>query len=229
MYSILLSKIENSEDLIAKRLKEIILKESKVLIFPWAFPKEISSEEFENNYFSVKGERYKKYLRGLEKFNIKKENCIICNPYKDSKTQLKKMIKQSDVLIFPGGNPEMFFQKVLHDTELIYDIKHFRGIIIGESAGAELQLKRYFITSTNNFYKYMAFYDGFGIINDSFLLDVHTKKEAKYILELQNIANSTNMLIYAICDDGAIVYDRTTKKIETYGQVEIIKPNNQII
>ncbi len=40
----------------------------------------------------------------------------------------------------------MFFNKVVHDTEILYYIKHYKGIIIGESAGTELQLKRYFIT-----------------------------------------------------------------------------------
>jgi len=42
-------------------------------------------------------------------------------------------------------------QKVIHDTELLYDLKYFPGIIIGESAGALLQFKRYFITAKNNF------------------------------------------------------------------------------
>lgn len=74
-----------------------------------------------------------------------------------------------------------FFKKVTHDTEILYDIKHFEGLVIGESAGTELQLTRYFITAKNNFYKYFAFYDGFGLINDPFYMDVHAINNKRYL------------------------------------------------
>lgn len=224
MYSVFFSKMDIAMDIIASRLKEIIKEESKVLIFPWAFPVEITSEEFESDYFPIGGRRYNKYLDSLKKINIKEENCIVCNPYKHSSEELKRLINESDVLVFPGGNPEMFFKKVLHDKEIIYDIKHFKGIVIGESAGTELQLKRYFITSTNNFYKYFAFYDGFGLIDDPFYMDVHTMNEENYIKELQYASNNTKKTIYAIYDNGVLLYNRETNELEQFGHIEIINP-----
>lgn len=92
-------------------------------------------------------------------------------------------------MILPGGNPEIFYSKVVQDCEMLYEIKHFKGIIIGENAGAELQLKRYFITAKNNYYKYFAFYDGFGVIDDPFYIDVHSVNNKFYLNKLQNIAN----------------------------------------
>lgn len=120
----------------------------------------------------------------------------------------------------------MFFKKVLHDTEILYDIKYFKGIIIGESAGAELQLKRYFITAKNNYYKYFAFYDGFGVLDDPFYFDVHSINNQFYLDKLQRIANENNKKVYAIYNDGAIIYNREKNTIKTLGNVEVFKPNN---
>lgn len=125
----------------------------------------------------------------------------------------------------PGGNPEMFFKKVLHDTELIYCIKYFKGIIIGESAGSELQLKRYFITAKNNYYKYFAFYDGFRVLDDPFYMDVHSINNKRYLAKLQEVANNKNKNVYAIFDDGALIYNRDSSKLEIFGNVLTFTPN----
>lgn len=224
MYSIFFSKIEYGMDCVFSRLKKIIKLDAKVAIFPWAFPTELTSEEFENNYFQIDGRRYNKYLSQLKKLGLGKNNIRVCNPYKDTRDELIKVIQNSDILLLPGGNPEMFFKKVLHDTELIYYIKHFKGIIIGESAGTELQLKRYFITAKNNYYKYFAFYDGFGIIDDPFYMDVHSINNKFYLNKLQKVANETKKDVYAIFDDGAIIYNRNTEDIELFGNVKKIEP-----
>lgn len=225
MYSVFFSKIDIGMDIIATRLMSIVKNNSKVAIFPWAFPVEMTSSEFENDYFSIGGKRYKKYLDELKKIGIKEKNYIVCNPYKHTKEELINIIKNSDILFFPGGNPEMMFKKVLHDTEILYDIKYFNGLIIGESAGAELQLKRYFITSKNNFYSYFSFYDGFGVINDPFYFDVHTVNDENYIKELTKAANDTKKTVYAIYDDGVLLYNRQTNELEKFGNIGVFKPN----
>lgn len=187
MYRVLFSKIEFGMDFVVERLKEFVKSDYKVAIFPWAFPKEITSEEFEKEYFPIDGRRYNKYYTELKKLGIRKENIRVCNPYKDTRNDLIEIIQNSDILLLPGGNPEMFFKKVLHDTELIYYIKYFKGIIIGESAGSELQLKRYFITAKNNYYKYFAFYDGFGVLDDPFYMDVHSINNKRYLANYKKL------------------------------------------
>ena len=224
MYNIFFSKIEIGMDLVVNRLKEIVKPNSKVAIFPWAFPHEITSDKFENDYFPVNGRRYNKYVKELNKIGIKNENIRICNPYKDTKKELEKIIQTSDILLLPGGNPEMLFKKILHDTELLYCFKHYKGIIIGESAGTELQLKRYFITAKNNYYKYFAFYDGLGILDDPFYIDVHSTNNKRYLDKLQNVATEKNRKVYAIFDNGVIIYNREFNKLELFGNVLTFKP-----
>ncbi len=226
MYNVLFSKIEFGMDLVVERLKEYVKSDYKVAIFPWAFPGEITSEEFEKEYFPIDGRRYNKYYTELKKIGISKENIKVCNPYKDTRNDLIEIIQNSDILLLPGGNPEMFFKKVLHGTKLIYYIKHYKGIIIGESAGCELQLKRYFITAKNNYYKYFAFYDGFGVLDDPFYIDVHSINNKRYLAKLQEVANDKNKNVYAIFDDGALIYNRDSSKLEIFGNVLTFVPKD---
>lgn len=118
----------------------------------------------------------------------------------------------------------MLYSKVVQETELLYTIKHYKEIIIGFSAGAELQLKRYFITAKNNYYKYFAFYDGFGILDDPFYMDVHSIKNRRYLDKLQKVANEKRKKVYAIFNDGAMIYDRMNDKLETFGNVICFNP-----
>ena len=224
MYSVFFSKIELGIDCIKDRLQEIITEESKVVILPWAFSVEINSEILLNDYFKVGEKRYLRYVNALKKIGIKEENILICDCY--CAENLKSIIKESDMIVIPGGNPEMLFQKIVHDTELLYDLKYYKKIILGESAGALLQFKRYFITAKNNFYKYFAYYDGCGIINNSFYLDVHSSNNPFYVKKLREVAIEKSCPVYAIFDDGAILYQRESKEIETYGHVMVYENKN---
>lgn len=224
MYSIFLSKIDQSFNQIENKLKRIIKPGSKVAIFPWAFPNEIDSYRLNNEYFK-KGERkYCKYVDKLLQLGISEKDVIICDCYAFSTQKLKRIINKSDILVFPGGNPEMLFYNILHRTETFYTLKKSNKIIIGESAGAVMQFERYFATTKNNYYNYLAFYDGFGIIDDNFYIDVHTTTDDDYISELQMIANQKGKKIYAIPDEGCMIYNRSNHKIEYKSNVIEIAP-----
>ena len=222
-YSIFFSKIEEGIDSSINEIKKIIDKNSKVLIFPWAFPTEINSKKLKNDYFKVGEPRYNRYIYSLKKIGINEKNIYICDCYGDSKELLIKKIEESDVLLFPGGNPEMLFSKVLHQTELLYIIKKYNKTIIGESAGAVLQFKRYFVTKENNYYEYFAFYDGFGVLDDPFYLDVHTKKDKEYLKFLNKISKDHKKSVYAIYDDGCLIYDRANKEVIYSNNVDFLK------
>ena len=223
MYSIFLSKIEKVIDKIKDDIKPLIKNNAKVVILPWTFPVEINSNLLKTDFFKKGSNRYNRYIDSLKKLGINEESIVIADCYSDSKEKLKDLINNADILILPGGNPEMFYGKVVQECEILYEIKYFKGIIIGESAGAVLQLKRYFITAKNNYYKYFAFYDGFGVINDPFYLDVHTINNQLYYNKLQTIANTYKKTVYGIFDDGALIYNRSKKEVKIVGNVKTFK------
>ena len=99
-------------------------------------------------------------------------------------------------------------------------------IVIGESAGTELQLNNYFITAKNNYYKKFDWYKGFGIINDPFYMDVHSYNNYNYLRKLQKVANEKKKNVYAIYDDGVLILNRKTNDLEIYGNVKTFIPEN---
>ncbi len=217
--SILCSKITSCYQLCHNFLKSRLDENSKVVILPWAFPHELDYHKFQNEYFKEGSEKYNKYVLPLLDLGVLKDNINILNPYYPIHASMKNLILNSDCMILPGGNPEMMFQKVVHDFEFLSYIKHYDKLIIGESAGAELQLRRYFITAKNNYYKYFAFYDGFGVLDDDFYFDVHSSNNYRYLKKLEDVARKTKKDVYAIFDDGAMIINRETKKIYIKGHV----------
>ena len=225
MYNILLSEYEKGMELVEKKLINIVNSEQKAVIISWTFPTEINKKIFDEEWFPKGGRRYNKYVGSLLKLGIKEENIAVLNCYdKENFKNFKKIIDDSDILVITGGNPEMLYSKVAQETEILYNIKHYKGIIIGFSAGADLQLKRYFITAKNNYYKYFAFYDGFGVLDDPFYIDVHSIKNKRYLDKLQKIANDKNKNVYAIFNDGAIIYNRDSNETELFGNVLTFEP-----
>ena len=225
MYSVLLSDYEKGIELVKAKLQNMIKNTYKAVIISWTFPSEIDFRTFNEEWFPKNGRRYNKYVGSLIELGIDEKKIYILNCYdKKNLTKFKDIIEESDILVITGGNPEMLYSKVTQETEILYNIKHYKGIIIGFSAGADLQLKRYFITAKNNHYKYFAFYDGFGVLDDPFYIDVHSINNKKYLSKLQKVANSKQKNVYAIFDDGAMIYNRDTKELEILGNVLTFKP-----
>lgn len=215
MYSILMSKYEMGFELVRDRLKKVLNRNSKIVIIPWSFAVELDTKNI-NEYFNDK--RRKKILEPLFTLGILESNITIIDCYNDTYQFMKKVINESDAIILTGGNPKMFYNKVL-ETGLLNDIKKYTGIVIGSSAGAELQLKKYFITKKNNYYNKFAWYNGFGIIDNDFYFDVHSINRGRYLPSLKKKSQDINKNIYCLFDDGAIIYNRENKEIETFGRV----------
>ena len=213
MYSLLFSDFPKGVEKHYLDIKKYIKDNYKVAVLPWAFSVELDAEKFENEYFSKDTNRYQRYIGTLKKLGIKDENIIICNCYKDNRDKLLNILEDVDVIFLPGGNPEMMYQKIVQDMELLYVLKHTKKIVVGESAGTELQLKRYFITAKNNYYKYFAFYDGLGLLDNPFYMDVHTVNNKYYLNKLQKVADENGKDVYAIYDGGVIIYNRDNLKM----------------
>lgn len=224
MYSVLMSNFQTGFTYIKDSLGKLINKDTRLVVIPWSFPIELESRNV-REFFDDK--KYNKYIEPLIGLGLNIENIKILDCYKDSKEYMINAIKDSSILILTGGNPEMFYNKVIQ-TGILECLKKYQKTIIGVSAGAELQLKKYFITKKNNYYKKFAWYDGFGIIDDDFYFDVHSINRGRYLSSLKNKSEQTKKDIYCLFDSGVIIYDRKTKKLNTYGEVVIFNRNRKL-
>lgn len=221
MYSVLMSNFQTGFTYIKDNICDLINKDAKLVVIPWSFPVELESKNI-REFFDDK--KFNKYIKPLIELGLNIENVKILDCYKDSKEYIINSINDSSILILPGGNPEMLYNKVIQ-TGILECLKNYRKTIIGVSAGAELQLKRYFITKKNNYYKKFAWYDGFGIIDDDFYFDVHSVNRGRYLSSLKNRSQKIKKDIYCLFDSGVIIYNRKTKKLNTYGEVVIFNEN----
>jgi len=215
MYNVLLSKMEKGFPIIKERLKEIIKPNYKVVIIPWTFANEMDASGVEQ-YFLTKIKT--KYVKPLLELGITENNIEYLNCYSDDLEYMKDLIINSDILVLTGGNPEMLYNKI-NSCNLLEIIKKYSKIVIGSSAGAEIQLKDYFITAKNNYYKKFSWYKGIGVLNNPFFIDVHSTDDENYLKQFKDIASNTQKKVYAIFDDGAIIYNKKLNKIEIYGEV----------
>ena len=111
------------------------------------------------------------------------------------------------------------------------ELSTYPNIIMGGSAGACVQFKKYFITEENNVPRGFQQLEGLGILDVDFVIDVHTNihttgenklNRKAYINKLKELAKHYHKDIYAISDDGAILVDRKTNQFEVFGNVEKI-------
>lgn len=224
MYSILMSNFQTGFGYIKDNLSKLITKDTKLVIIPWSFPVELKSknvrEFFDDN-------KYNKYIKPLIDLGLDNRNIKILDCYKDSKEDMINSIKNSSILILPGGNPEMFYNKVMQKG-ILECLKNYQKTIIGVSAGAELQLKKYFITKKNNYYKKFAWYEGFGIIDNNFYFDVHSINRGRYLSSLKSKSMQIDKDIYCLFDSGVIIYNRKTEELNTYGEVVIFNKKGKL-
>ena len=48
-----------------------------------------------------------------------------------------------------------------------------------------------------------------------------------YLSKLQKVANEKNKNVYAIFDDGAMIYNRTSNELEIFGNVKTFEPKEE--
>lgn len=215
MYSILMSDFKIGFPYIKNDIANLINNNTKVVVIPWSFPIELESKNV-RTFFNLS--KYDKYITPLIELGLNKNNVKILDCYKDSKEYMIDLIKESSILIFTGGNPEMFYNKVIQ-AGLLNCLRDYKNIVIGVSAGAELQLKKYFITAKNNYYKKFDWYDGFGIIDNDFYFDVHSVNRGRYLSSLKDKSLRLKKNIYCLFDSGVIIYNRETKQMKTAGEI----------
>ena len=156
-----------------KQLFRWIAKLSKkkvIIIFPWTSDNEKKYEKVLERYFKSSGFRE-----------------VLFASRKESRSKILEILKKYDVLYLPGGDPEILYETI-KEKRLVKAIKDFRGIIIGNSAGA--------IVLTKGQWEKNKFYKGFGLIN--MYIKVHFdpkkddmskgKRETLYIKECEWIA-----------------------------------------
>lgn len=157
----------------------------------------------ENDYFLMYGkdsEYFTKISANFSEYNISDVNWIYY--YQTKHNEALDLINNADILYLPGGAPDLMFERI-KEKELLDALKNFKGIVIGSSAGAMIQLEKYHISPDNEYFKFSE-HEGLGYINE-FFIEVHYNRRIKQKSSMRKMRKKYLKPIYTIPDDGMVI------------------------
>lgn len=217
MVNMLFSLYNFHENWAKNIVEKYINATDKVLIIPFSFGDEINSEkEWQNSYNKNSGKYYKSVIAPFLDYGIKEENIDWVNYFKDTKENAKAKVKNSNIIFFTGGLPDKMMLRLI-EFDLINDIEKFKGVIIGSSAGAMIQIAEYHITPDDD-YPTFSYNTGLNIINN-FGIEVHYEGTEVQNKCIKKVLKEKKDKVYAITNSGGVIFDN--KKITLLGDTKI--------
>ena len=184
-------------------LKEYIKPHHKVLFVAFSFFEKDAKnateyQELTQNYLQRMKDSFFPY-------GIKEEQIDVLNYYNNNHDDAVKMIKEADIIYFPGGAPDAFMKRLseFKITEILE--KASDKIFIGSSAGTMIQFPMYHITPDKD-YKVFSYQKGLGLIHN-FMVEVHYKKRFKFKKSSKRVKDDYNLPIIIIPDSGCVILD----------------------
>ena len=193
---------------------EKYVKGAKVLILPLAYR---DFQAWDNDSFlsiyGKGGEKYPAITRPFFSYGLTESDLDWLNPY-DTKDRIAQ-INRADLLFFTGGMPEKALQRM--DALGITDaVKQFKGVVMGASAGAMLQLETYHITPDEDYAEY-GIWHGLGLVK-GIDLEVHYLATSIQQQCSRRAAKELGLPIYQMWHEGGLLIEGG--KITVMGSVE---------
>lgn len=213
MINILLEGYEINSDYLYDDLKKYILSNYSVAVIAFSFrDSEVkNSTEWNLLYSKEKGIYYRGIVSGFTAYGISEDNITFVNYFKDTKESAVQKIQKADILYFTGGRPDRMMDRI-KEFDLTDVLRKHKGIIMGYSAGAVIQLSEYHLSPDKD-YKEFQYYDGLGYLDD-FYLEVHYEETAVQNEAIQRVIAERGKTVYATAvQSGVILVDNGNLKL----------------
>ncbi len=169
------------------------------------------AEDWNALYGKENGRYYCGIVDGLTAYGVSEENIDFLNYFIDSKETAKSKIENADILYFLGGLPDRMLERI-KELELYDTIVNHKGIIMGYSAGAVIQLSEYHLSPDDDYPKF-SYYEGLGYLND-FYLEVHYEGTDIQDAAIRRVIKERGKTVYAThLGNGAIIVDNGNIKV----------------
>ena len=145
------------------------------------------------------------------------------NYFTDGQDYITAKIAESNILYFSGGLPHLMMER-LQEKGVIDAIRGFNGLVMGDSAGALIQLDTYHVTPDRDYPEY-AYYDGLGLLH-GFDLEVHYCGSAEQKQSIKRCSKEKGIPVYAIPEQGGILAEKGI--IRPFGKVAVISDVERI-
>lgn len=213
MINILLEGYEINAPWLYDDLKKYILPNQSIAVIAFSFrDSEVkNSKDWDSLYSKGKGIYYNGIVDAFTAYGISEDNITFVNYFKDTKESAVQKIQKADILYFTGGRPDRMMDRI-KEFDLTDVLRKHKGIVMGYSAGAVIQLSEYHLSPDKD-YKEFQYYDGLGYLDD-FYLEVHYEETAVQNEAIQRVIAERGKTVYAtVLQSGAILVDNGNLKL----------------
>ena len=196
---------------------EKYVRGKKVLILPLAYRE---YQAWDNDSFlsiyGKGGEKYPAIMSPFLSYGLTEKDVDWLKPY-DSKDHVKQ-IQNADLLFFTGGMPEKAIKRMV-ELGIVDAVKNFKGVVMGASAGAMLQLETYHITPDDDYAEY-GIWHGLGLVK-GIDLEVHYLATPIQQQCTEKAVKELGLPVYQMWHEGGLLLE--DGKITVLGSVEIVR------
>lgn len=170
-----------------------------------------SLSDWDALYGKENGRYYNGIMDGFAAYGISEENISFINYFTDTNESATRKIKAADIIYFTGGLPDRMLDRI-KEFDLYNILMSHKGIIMGYSAGAVIQLAEYHLSPDDD-YSEFKYYGGLPYLND-FYLQVHYKDTDEQNESIQRVITERGKPVYAtVLGAGAILVDKGNIKL----------------
>ena len=219
MVNILLEGYDIDAPWLFDQLKNYIHPHNKVAVIAFSFrdSRVKTPEDWDVLYAKPVGRFYNGIVHAFQAYGIAEEDISFLNYFTDSKERAIEKIRQADLLYFLGGLPDRMMERI-EEFELQNALMEHKGVVMGYSAGAVIQLSEYHLSPDEDYPKF-NYYRGLPYLNN-FYLEVHYEGTEAQNSAIKKVLKERQKTVYATAlMRGAVIVDNGT--IKTVGDVEV--------
>jgi len=167
--------------------------------------------DWDSFYGKEQGSFYHGIVDRFTHYGIQEKNISFINYFADTKESATQKVKTADIIYFLGGLPDKMLDRIMEFD--LYDIfMQHDGIIMGDSAGAVIQLAEYHLAPDAD-YPTFNYYKGLSYLDD-FYLQVHYENTPVQNEAIQRVLAERGKRVYATAlKKGAILVDNGDIKL----------------
>ena len=212
---VLLNTSMIDEKWIYMNLKSYISKNDRVCILPFSFFNDTKNEsDWTKQYAPGQGRWSRSNQDVFYKYGIGKEQIVWVNYFKDSMDEMKEKILNSSILMLTGGAPDLMMKRI-KEKKLKKLIKNYKGIMIGYSAGAMIQLDSYHISPDEDYPEFL-YQTGLGCLS-GFAIELHFRRSKVQLQSIEKVKSEKQIPVYGIYEEGGMIIDSS---IKCFGKIE---------